>query len=131
MVLKKIKIDSNKINIKYKNLQSSESSVKSIDILLEIGDMKMKNKETILKLYEMFADEIYKEVPQDKEETAHYLELEDKLQDSLNDEQKQILEELRNYDNERVEKVYKAMFVFAFSLSTKLFIEGLEGKKHE
>lgn len=86
----------------------------------------MKDKQTILQLYDVFMDKIYGEVAQTKEEISHYIELEDKLQDSLNDEQKQILEEIRELDNKKQEKVNKHTFISAFSLATRLFAEGLK-----
>ena len=65
----------------------------------------MEDKQTILKLYEMCVDDIYKMTSVDLELSKKINEKEDLL--NLTKEQKNILEEINNYKNER--KVLKIL----------------------
>ena len=90
----------------------------------------MENKETILKLYDNFMDDIYTMPPENKKMSEKIAVLEEKLNKTLTDEQKKLLEQIDEIETKRVENVYKEVFVFAYSLATKLIIEGL-GKDKE
>lgn len=90
----------------------------------------MEDKKTILKLYDFFMDEIYQSVPTNQNELNEIVEIEDKLLEGLTEEQKQLVEKIREYESNRTEEVNKCVFVNAFSMATKLFVEGIkEGKK--
>lgn len=86
----------------------------------------MENKETILQLYENFIDEIYTMTHSNLEVTKKIDEQETLLRETLTEEQKEIIETLNNYEDERNEIVNKNTFIYAFSLATKLFVEGKE-----
>lgn len=83
----------------------------------------MENK-TILQLYETFIDEIYTMTVSKLEVTKKIDEQETLLRETLTEEQKEIINKLNNYENEKNEMVNKNTFVYAFSLATKLFVEG-------
>ena len=89
----------------------------------------MENKETILKLYESFIDDIYTMTPENKEMSKEIAVLEEKLNRSVTEEQKKLLEQIDVLETKRVENVYKEVFVFAYSLATKLLVEGLDKEK--
>ena len=56
-------------------------------------------------------------------------EQEEKLYKTLTEEQITMLNVLQEYDNKKKELVNKQTFVYAFSLATKLFIEGTQDSK--
>lgn len=87
----------------------------------------MEDKQTILKLYEMCVDDIYKMTSVDLELSKKINEKEDLL--NLTKEQKNILEEINNYRNERTVELTKNTFIYAFSLANKLIIESLKNSK--
>ena len=89
----------------------------------------MKDKETILKLYDNFMDEIYTMTPENHIFLSEIATLEDKLNKTLTDQQKKILNKINELESQRVENVYKEVFVFAYSLATKLIVEGLDKEK--
>lgn len=82
-------------------------------------------KETILNIYEKFADEIYENASNDFEMTEEVFRLQNKFYSSLSDEQKKMFEHLQDFEYEKNEAINKNTFIYAFSLATKLFIEGL------
>ena len=55
--------------------------------------------------------------------------LKDKLNKTLTDQQKKLLNKINELESQRVENVYKEVFVFAYSLATKLIVEGLDKEK--
>lgn len=85
--------------------------------------------ETILKLYDMFMDDIYTMTTSNYEKTSEINKLEDELNKTLNDEQKELLELINDKESERVEEVFKSVFVYSYKLATKLLIEGLSDNK--
>lgn len=89
----------------------------------------MENKETILKLYELFILNGLNSTPQYSEMLSSYTELREELEQSLTEEQKeklQILEELQhNMNTEDNQQV----FVEGFSVATKLIMESLNKDK--
>lgn len=84
----------------------------------------MENKGAILQLYETFIDEIYTMTVSKLEVTKKIDEQETLLMETLTEKQKEIINKLKDYENERNEMVNKNTFVYAFSLATKLFLEG-------
>lgn len=83
--------------------------------------------ETILKLYDMFMDDIYTITSNNYEKTSEITKLEDQLNKTLNDKQTSLLEEIQEKESKRVEEVFKNVFVYSYKLATKLLIEGLSG----
>lgn len=80
-------------------------------------------RKTILGLYNRYADEIYSKALKDNKSLDKISSLEDKLSKSLSDEQKEMLEIINKNKNEKEEIIYQEMFISAFSLATKLFLE--------
>lgn len=88
-------------------------------------------KEKILELYENYIDDIYSStMNEDKLKLSKEIsDLTDKFYLTLTQEQEKILKELQEKEDEKQELVYRNVFVFAFSLATDLFAEGLENGK--
>ena len=84
-------------------------------------------RKTILDLYNRYADEIYSKALKDNKLLDEITSLEHKLAISLSQEQKEILETINKNKNEKEEIIYQEMFISAFSLATKLFLEGSQG----
>lgn len=86
-------------------------------------------RKTILDLYNRYADEIYSKALKDNKSLDEISSLEDKLAVSLSQEQKELLEIINKNKNknEKEEIIYQEMFISAFSLATKLFLEGSQG----
>lgn len=82
-------------------------------------------KKTILELYENYADKIYDKALS-KKLSNEVSFLEDKLLENLSEEQKKLLDEINTKKSEKEEIIYREMFVSAFSLATRLFVEGLK-----
>ena len=85
--------------------------------------------ETILKLYDMFMDDIYTMTPENYRISTEISKLEEKLNKTLSDQQLELLEKIQNKESERTEEVYKTVFVYAYKLATKLLVEGLSDNK--
>lgn len=84
-------------------------------------------RKVILDLYNRYADEIYSNALKDNKLSNEISCLEDKLSKSLSDEQKEMLEIINEKENEKEEIICQEMFISAFSLATKLFLEGSQG----
>ena len=85
--------------------------------------------ETILKLYDIFMDDIYTMTPENYRISTEISKLEEKLNKTLSDKQLELLEKIQNKESERTEEVYKTVFVYAYKLATKLLVEGLSDNK--
>ena len=85
--------------------------------------------ETILKLYDVFMDDIYTMTPENYRISTEISKLEEKLNKTLSDQQLELLEKIQNKESERTEEVYKTVFVYAYKLATKLLVEGLSDNK--
>ena len=85
----------------------------------------MNDNQTILELYDMFMDQIYTMTPENYKLSTEISDLEDKLNSTLTKEQQELLESINEKESERVEEVYKNVFVFSYKLATKLLVEGL------
>lgn len=85
-------------------------------------------KKEILKLFNLYSHEMYKLTPEMKE----IIELRnndiEKLRPTLTDEQRKLLDNIINLESDERATENRQIFVFAFSLATRLFTEGL-GKK--
>lgn len=86
----------------------------------------MENKEAILQLYENYIYEIYIMTERKLEITKKIDEHETLLRKTLTEEQKEIIKTLSKYEDKRNELINKDTFVYAFSLATKLILEGKE-----
>jgi len=89
----------------------------------------MNDNQTILELYDMFMDQIYIMTPENYKLSTEISDLEDKLNSTLTKEQQELLESINEKESERVEEVYKNVFVFSYKLATKLLVEGLSSEK--
>ena len=85
--------------------------------------------ETILKLYDIFMDDIYTMTPENYRISTEISKLEEKLNKTLSDQQLELLEKIHIKESERTEEVYKTVFVYAYKLATKLLVEGLSDNK--
>ena len=85
----------------------------------------MENKEELIKLYESKIDEIYGNTINNSSYTDKIKCLEDELIQILTDQQKEQLQKINEYKQQQNEEIYKNIFVSAFSLATKLFVEGI------
>lgn len=90
----------------------------------------MNDNQTILELYDMFMDQIYTMTPENYKLSTEISDLEDKLNSTLTKEQQELLELINEKESERVEEVFKSVFVYSYKLATKLLIEGLSGNKN-
>lgn len=91
----------------------------------------MENNETIIKIYDNFADDIYTQTVEQRDICQKISEEEDKLNPTLTDEQKEILKKINDLEMTKQELVCKNTFVFAYQLATKLLIEGLGYDKNK
>ena len=91
----------------------------------------MEDDSTILKLYENFADEIYKMTVEKIDISKKIAEQENMLINTFSDEQKKIFCKLNQFENEKNEFVNKNAFIYAYKLATKLIIESLSENKKE
>lgn len=85
----------------------------------------MEKDETILKLYENLANEIYQMTFEKLEICRKISEQEDLIIPTLSDEQKEIFDKLNQLKSEKNELVNKNTFVYAYKLATKLIIESI------
>lgn len=91
----------------------------------------MENDETILKLYENFADEIYEMTIEKLDIYKEILDKENLIIPTLSDEQKETFDKLNQLESEKNELVNKNTFVYAYKLATRLIIESLSENKKE
>ena len=83
------------------------------------------NCETITELFQNHMDDIYENAGIDKEITDKIIAIEQPFYSNLSKEQKKQFEEIGDLETQRHEKVYKNIFIYAFSLANKLLIESL------
>ncbi|MCI9245951.1 MAG: hypothetical protein HFJ30_02225 [Clostridia bacterium] len=86
----------------------------------------MEDKKTLEELFECNMDKIYTETDEKLEINKQISELTDKLNKTLSEEQKQLLEEINQKEDEKRDIINKNTFIFAYSLATKSIIEGLK-----
>lgn len=86
----------------------------------------MKDKNTISELYENYIDDIYSNTIEKSKYTDKIKRLEKELDETLTKEQKDKQEEINTYYQKRNEEVFKNIWKSAYSLATKLIIEGLK-----
>lgn len=91
--------------------------------------MNIDNKKTILKLYDTFMDDIYTMTSKKYKLSKQLSDLEDSLNKTLTDEQRNLLDKINHLETEKNEETYKQVFVYAYSLATKLIVEGLDQNK--
>lgn len=86
----------------------------------------MKDKKEIEKLYLMYANEILKDDENAFAISQKLNSKQDELLKTLTKEQEDLFNEILELQAERGGEVNKDIFIFAFSLATKLFTEGLK-----
>jgi len=86
----------------------------------------LEDKKTLEELFECNMDKIYTETDEKLEINKQISELTDKLNKTLSEEQKQLLEEINQKEDEKRDIINKNTFIFAYSLATKSIIEGLK-----
>ena len=82
----------------------------------------MEDKKTLEELFECNMDKIYTETDEKLEINKQISELTDKLNKTLSEEQKQLLEEINQKEDEKRDIINKNTFIFAYSLATKSII---------
>ena len=85
----------------------------------------MKDDETILKLYDKYTNDIYDMTKDNIEISKKIVELENVLLPTLTKEQKELLNQISNLENDRTDILTKNTFKFAYSLATNLIVESL------
>lgn len=85
----------------------------------------MKDDKTILKLYDKYIDDIYSMTKDNIEISKKVVELENVLLPTLTKEQKELLNQINNYKNDRTDLLTKETFKFAYSLATNLIVESI------
>lgn len=86
----------------------------------------MKDDKTILKLYDKYIDDIYSMTKDNIEISKKVVELENVLLPTLTKEQKELLNQISNLENDRTDILTKNTFKFAYSLATNLIVESLK-----
>ena len=87
----------------------------------------MEKSKTILQLFNLYKNDIYKMDSSYYEILKKIGEQEKLLNETLTDEQKNILSKINLYKNEQTEYMNQHIFKYAYSLSNKLLIESLTG----
>lgn len=91
----------------------------------------MEKKETIIKLYELCANEMYhNQTPEVKRISKKVNKNISELSKTLTDEQRKLLDNIVNLYSDRTSAENKSVFVYAYSLATKSIEEGLDRSKH-
>lgn len=83
------------------------------------------SKENIEQLFELHREKMYKKTDEISEITKQIISNSDNLMEKLSDEDWKCVNEIMELQNVRSGMVQKEVFVYAFSLATKLFTEGL------
>ena len=86
----------------------------------------MKDDGTILKLYDKYTNDIYDMTKDNIEISKKIVELENVLLPTLTKEQKELLNQISNLENDRTDILTKNTFKFAYSLATNLIVESLK-----
>lgn len=86
----------------------------------------MKDRKTILDLYNNYRDDIYTMTPEKMDISKKILQQEEVLLKTLTKEQKEILDKLNQYIEEKNEISHKQAFIFSYKLATNLLIEALD-----
>ncbi len=84
----------------------------------------MEDKETILKLYKMCEEDIFRMTDVNLELSKKIASKESLL--NLTDEQKNIFDEINTLRNERTSELTQNTFIYAFSLANQLMVESLK-----
>lgn len=86
----------------------------------------MEDKKTLEELFECNMDKIYTETDEKLEINKQISELTDELNKTLTDEQKKLLDEINQKEDEKRDIINKNTFVFAYSLAVKSIIQSLK-----
>lgn len=86
----------------------------------------MEDNKTILELYENYMDDIYTMTSEKLEISNKISKQEQLFLRTLTDEQKELIDTLNLYQEEKEELVRRQVFVFAYKLATNLLIESLD-----
>ena len=82
---------------------------------------------SISNLYEKYFDDIYSNISHEGLEISKkVVELENKLIPTLSKEKKKLLDQINEYENDRIDLITKETFKFAYSLATNLILESLK-----
>ena len=87
---------------------------------------KLEDKETIVELFEQNMDKIYTDTDEKLKINKEIADLTEELNKTLTEEQKQLLDEINQKEDEKREIINRNTFVFAYSLATKSIIESFK-----
>jgi len=86
----------------------------------------LEGKETIEEIFEQNMDKIYTDTVEKLEINKEISDLTDELNKTLTDEQKKLLDEINQKEDEKRDIINKNTFVFAYSLAVKSIIQSLK-----
>jgi len=86
----------------------------------------LEGKETIEEIFEQNMDKIYTDTVEKLEINKEISDLTDELNKTLTDEQKKLLDEINQKEDEKRDIINKNVFVFAYSLAVKSIIQSLK-----
>ncbi len=86
----------------------------------------MEGKEAIEEIFEQNMDKLYTDTDEKLEINKEISDLTDELNKTLTDEQKKLLDEINQKEDEKRDIINKNTFVFAYSLAVKSIIQSLK-----
>ena len=88
----------------------------------------MESKDTILQMFKLYEDEILEVTDIHNKIIKKKLEILQPFYENLTKEQKEEFEKIENIESERVDEVYKNIFIYGYSLANRLLVESLKDK---
>jgi len=86
----------------------------------------LEGKETIVEIFEQNMDNIYTDTVEKLEIEKEISDLTDELNKTLTEEQKKLLDEINQKEDEKHDIVNRNTFVFAYSLATRIIVESFK-----
>jgi hypothetical protein len=86
----------------------------------------LEGKEAIEEIFEQNMDKLYTDTDEKLEINKEISDLTDELNKTLTDEQKKLLDEINQKEDEKRDIINKNTFVFAYSLAVKSIIQSLK-----
>lgn len=86
----------------------------------------LKDRKTIIGLFENYSDDIYSLDDKERELQIKVIEKEEAFTNTLTEQQKEQYEKVWELKNERNGRTDEKIFVYGFSLATKLILEGVQ-----
>lgn len=84
----------------------------------------MEQKKDIENLYNLYAEEMYNDLTEEMRDITKQIDKDiERLNRTLTKKQKRILSKIIDLEGNRVEKENKHIFIYAYSIATKIIIE--------